>query len=468
VSVYSALSPVFGLVIGLFVLIRYSDLDLIRGPSQILLVGLGLFSLFGDRFWKRRGKSRTRWISYFSRIRLQILENLKNIQTAVWILFLVGILIAAWSQAGILQNLILLGLDLLKPGFFLVGVALGSAIVSLSCGSSWSTAGTVGLAFLGVGQVWGFPNEWTVGAILSGAYFGDKLSPLSDTTNLASGVSKVPLGDHIRFMLPTSAVSFALSLVIFYYLGGNLSISNTESGIEYSILADQYPIFLPNLLVPLLVIFSVSLGIPAIPGLGFGILAGGSIAGLYHQIPAGEILESFVFGFQSNLNDPDLDELLSGGGLVRMLPTVFLILSAMVFGGCMEASGRMAVITQILKRKIHSTQGLILSTMGFSFFTNLTSSDQYLSLVIPGRTLRNTYLSRKIDTRILARALEDSGTLTSVMIPWNSCGAFMSSTLLVSTWMYIPFCFYHWIQIGIAICLTFVLGKKKKSSNLNL
>lgn len=457
-SLGNASFPVLVLIIGLVVSIHSWGKDSIQGPSQFFLLFAGFIAIFSQLASAIRNKA---FRIFARKLYLAILENVKNVSIAIWILFLVGALIGSWSVSGILPGMILLGLKTIRPDLFLVGACFACSLVSLASGSSWSTVGTIGLALMGLGKVWDFPPGLVAGAILSGAYFGDKMSALSDTTNLASGICKVPLSAHIRFMLPTTSLSIILSLVVYAILGFQFEPLTIENlGLE-STLESAFPLYYPSFLVPIFVIAFVSLGLPAIPCLSIGVLGGVLISIGIRAQDFAIVLESLVFGYKSTLGDSSLDELLSGGGILAMFPTVVLILSAMVFGACMEFSGKMdRIISEILKMAT-SPKKLLYSTMGFCIFANLSTSDQYLSVVIPGKTLKPSYEKMNMDLRYLSRTLEDSGTITSVLIPWNSCGVFMSTSLGILTLAYSPFCFFHWIHLSITILN---IGKKDNFS----
>jgi NhaC family Na+:H+ antiporter len=447
-SFFSAIAPVLVLILGLFVSIQLWGKNSMMGPSQIFLLVAGLHAIFPHFYVEfKMGKHRK-----FSKTVLSaIWENIQNVKVAIWILCLVGALIGTWSISGILPGMILIGLKIIRPELFLLGACFASAIVSLASGSSWTTAGTVGVAMMGLGEVWNFPQGLVAGAILSGAYFGDKMSPLSDTTNLASGISKIPLSQHIRYMIPTTTFSIVCSFFLYAILGFFFD-APISTGIEMeSKISQVFPLYLPSFLVPLAVLILVAMGLPAVPCLMLGVIGGVFLAWGVQEESWLDIGHTMVFGFNSQIGDLELDSLLSGGGILSMFPTIFLILSAMVFGACMEVSGKMGRIIHEIIKRIQNPCDLILSTMGFCIFTNLTTSDQYLSIVIPGKTMKPSYDRMMVNPRNLSRALEDSGTITSVLIPWNSCGAFMSTSLGVATLVYLPFCFFHWIHLTTAI-----------------
>ncbi|MCC5815954.1 MAG: Na+/H+ antiporter NhaC [Leptospira sp.] len=449
-----ALLPVLILILGLTLVLLFGNGDALQGPSQVLLILCGIFAVLEPIIYRkiRRERSIEHRI-YLATILKKILESIKNVSIAIYILILVGALIASWLASGIIPGMILFGLDTIHPSIFLVGACIACAIVSLVSGSSWSTVGTIGVALMGMGELWGYSSGMVAGAILSGAYFGDKMSPLSDTTNLAASMSRVPLTSHIRFMIPGTLFSMVLTLVIYSWIGyskdgGELLVMDIQS-----FLSQNYSYNIWTAIIPTVVFLSVAIGIPALPSLGLGIIGGAGLAFYQMNLEFISIFYSLFFGFQSSLGNPSLDELLSGGGIISMIPTILLIISAMIFGGCMEGSGKIEIIIKTILKRIHTGRGLILNTMVFCYFSNLTTSDQYLSVVIPGKTMRDSFERMKVDERYLARALEDAGTITSVLIPWNSCGAFMSSTLGINTIKYSPFCFFHWIHILVSIYL---------------
>lgn len=454
-KLFQAIYPVIFLVFALGVVLGFWNGDALLGPSQMILIVASLLAFFPRyiSLYKTGKKENDKAKTYIQDTWKHIRESIQNISVAIWILLLVGCLIASWSESGILPELILFGLDTIHPGYFLVGAALSSALISLVSGSSWSTAGTVGVALMGIGKIWDFDAGLVAGAVLSGAYFGDKLSPLSDTTNLASGVSRVNLSSHIRFMIPVTFFSFFLSLLAFAYMGWGKRIEDMDSLNIYRFLSVHYQPDIFTFLIPGSVLVLVGLGISALPSLAFGVISGYVLSWFRYGYGFDRIAYSLFFGYKSSTGDEGLDSILTGGGMIAMLPTVFLILSAMVFGGVMQSSGKMERIVEWMTAKLKNQGNLILNTMFFCFFTNLTTSDQYLSIVIPGRTLRETYDKMDLDRRFLSRALEDSGTISSVLIPWNSCGAFMATSLGISVVKYMGFCFFHWIQIIVSIIL---------------
>ncbi len=388
----------------------------------------------------------------------------KSIQVslqAILILLLVGSLIGLWILAGIVPTMIYYGIGMINPTFFLPVACIVCSIVSVATGSSWSTAGTVGIALIGIGIALQIPVEMVAGAIISGAYFGDKMSPLSETTNLAPAVSGAELFSHIRHMLYSTTPAYCFSLIGFlvlgFFYGGAGSEESSIVPLVLSTLKSQFNISLWTLIVPLIVFFLVIKKTPAIPALLFGCLLGGVMA-FFAQGEALEnmsggnltlsssykiILETSYAGFKSNSGEKILDDLLSGGGMAEMLPTVWLILCAMVFGGMMEVSGMLGTLANSILKLVRGTTGLVAATISSSFLLNLTASDQYLSIVVSGRMFQQAYKKFGLASKNLSRALEDGGTVTSVLIPWNTCGAYFAGVLNVATLSYLPYCFFN-------------------------
>ena len=379
-------------------------------------------------------------------IQASFLDGIRLSLGAVLILMVVGTLIGTWIASGVVPMLIVWGLKLLSPGAFLFAACLICAIVSLVSGSSWTTAGTVGVALIGVGAGLGIPLPMVAGAIISGAYFGDKMSPLSDTTNLAPGVAGVELFDHVRHMLWTTGPSFLIALVLYWLLGlryggDTVSASSIEgivSGITGSFHLSGW-----LLLPPVIVIGLVIARVPALPALVLGSLLGGLCASLFQGMSFADVLVVGYEGFVATSGVAEVDDLLTRGGMSSMYGTVGIILCAMCFGGVMERAGMLARIAAGILAMAKSRGGLVGATLGTCCGLNLVASDQYLAIVVPGRMYRGAYDQRGLHAKNLSRCLEDGGTLTSPLIPWNSCGAYMFATLGVFPLAYLPFAFLN-------------------------
>ncbi len=445
-----------------------------NGPNQMALILAGIvagtISIFHGKSWKV--------------LEEKILENINLAMQAILILLLMGAMIGIWILAGIVPTLIVWGLQLISYKYFLFTTCFFCAVISLATGSSWTTAGTVGLAMIGIGNTLGINSALTAGAIVSGAYFGDKMSPLSETTNMAPSVAGTNLYTHIRHMLATSLPSILLTLLIFLFIGLFSSASGYSSEkIEKVtfVLRSKFHISLLVFISPIVVIGLVVRRLEAIPALLVGCL-GGIITAVVFQKEA--ILEfakepnylMAIFkagvsasssGFSAESGSKEVDALLSRGGMIAILPTVWLILSAMFFGGIMEGSGMLFRITQSVLSLAKNTSNLIAATIGTCFFINLTAADQYLSILITGRMYKESYRLKDLAPENLSRALEDSGTLSSPLVPWNSCGAFMAASLGVSTLAYFPFCFFNLINPVISLIYAFTGFTIRKISSLD-
>lgn len=365
---------------------------------------------------------------------------------AVLILMIVGTMIGTWIQGGIVPTMTYFGLQALSPGIFLVATLLICSIVSVGTGSSWSTAGTVGVALIGVGQGLGVPAPMVAGAIISGAYFGDKMSPLSDTTNLAPAVAGTDLFTHIRHMIATVVPGYIIALIIFGVMGTRFAGGRMEAGdidLLLSTLKTNFFIHPVLLVPPLLVIAMVVLKIPPLPALLGGTIIGGIFGMASQSASPAEVVRAAQTGFVSETGVAMVDDLLTRGGLENMMPTVALIICALSFGGIMERTGMLEVLAAALLKRVRSTGSLVTTTVFSCIGMNAVASDQYLAIVIPGRMYKKAYEDRGLHPKNLARALENSGTMTSPLIPWNSCGAFMHATLGINPLLYLPYAFFN-------------------------
>ncbi|MCA1065889.1 Na+/H+ antiporter NhaC [Rossellomorea sp. AcN35-11] len=361
---------------------------------------------------------------------------------AVVIIMLVGLTIGAWIGGGIVATMIYYGLKMITPSLFLLTIAVICAVVSLAIGSSWSTMGTIGVAGMGIGISMGIPAPMIAGAIISGAYFGDKMSPLSDTTNLASGLTNTDLFVHIRHMLYTTIPGFVIALAVYAYLGRNFGangVNTTDIEKTIGVLQDSFVVSPFLLIVPLLVIVLVARKVPAIPALIVGIILGfGAQVFIQHDSFA-DAVSALQSGYVIETGNTMVDDLFSRGGLDSMMYTVSMTIVAMTFGGILEHTGMLrAIVNQILK-VTKTAKGLVASTVVSCFATNASCSEQYISVVVPSRMYANAYKEKGLHSKNLSRALEDGGTLTSVFIPWNTCGVFIFGTLGVHAFDYAPY-----------------------------
>jgi len=374
---------------------------------------------------------------------------------AILILMVIGMLIATWIQGGIVPVMIYHGLNLLSPDLFLAATCGICCIVSISTGSSWTTAGTLGVALIGVGQGLGIPLPMVAGAIVSGAYFGDKLSPLSDTTNLAPAVAGAELFEHLRYLLHTTIPALVVALGLYLLIGRGAAGEPAAGTVEAlrAVLSSHFELSPLLLLPPVLVIVMVVLKLPALPSLLAGALVGAVFAGWLQGRPLQEIVIAAFDGYVSATGNTAVDELLSRGGLISMMNTVALIVAALGFGGVMERTGQLAALAGAVLRFARSTGSLVAATVATCVGMNIIAPDQYLSIVVPGRMYREAYRKAGLEPRLLSRTLEDAGTLSSPLVSWNSCGTFMGTTLGVSALAYAPYAFFNLLCPVIAIVI---------------
>jgi len=468
-SLFDALFPVT-ILLGLLALAVYffGD-DSSSGPNQIaLILCAGIACLIGLKNGYKRKE-----------IEEGIVKGVSLTLGAILILLAVGSLIGTWLLAGTVPTMIYFGLQFIDPQYFYVSCALLCALVALCIGSSWTVAATIGVALMGVSSGLGASAPITAGAIISGAYFGDKLSPLSDTTNLAAAVSDTELFVHIKNMLWSTVPSFAIALLIFFFLGLNSDEQLTNNQVNQLLvnLENEFHIAW-YLLLPLVVtLFLAMKKMPALPAIGIGALAGAFWAILFQQplilSYANEglsVLEANIMvvwqvmfaGVALDTGNEPIDRLLSGGGMASMLNTIWLIISAMVFGSIMEKVGLLKRVVESLLGVTQKAGSLISTTIVTAFGINCISADQYISIVMTGRMYKDTYKDRELAPENLSRALEDGGTVTSALIPWNTCGAYMQSVLLVSPLEYAVFCFFNWLSPIIGITCAFAGFKVKR------
>ena len=452
VSLSIALLPILFLITLLSLNVYYYGDDALSGANQMTLLLSGAFCSFLAII---RG---TPWPKIIEGIRKSISDTLP----ALLILLLIGALAGTWLISGIVPAMIYYGLQIVNPTYFLIAACLVSAIISLVTGSSWSTIATIGIALLGIGKAIGMSEAMVAGAIISGAYFGDKMSPLSDTTNLAPAMAGVDLFTHIRYMSYTTIPSICISLIIFLFLGLNIDTQTSADDIStiQNAINSKFNISIWLFSVPAIVIGLIIKKTPAIPALFIGTILGGIAAVVFQTEIITELGQSNNY-FQNSFTvlmdamardvsivteNSMINELLSTGGMNGMLNTVWLILCAMCFGGSMEASGFLNKLSTSFMKMATNTASLVATTTGTCVFFNLTASDQYLSIIVPGRMFSDSYKKNGLAPENLSRTLEDSGTVTSVLIPWNTCGATQASVLGVSTLTYLPFCFFNIIS----------------------
>ena len=392
---------------------------------------------------------------------------------AILILLMVGALIGTWLLSGTVPTLIYYGLQIISPQWFYAASCLICGIVAMSIGSSWTTAATIGVALLGVATGLGLDQVVTAGAVISGAYFGDKLSPLSETTNLAPAVAGSDLFDHIQHMLWTTVPSFVIAMIIFIFMGFSADVSSDIGRIDdiVSILNANFNIN-PMMLVPLIVLLVLAYKkMPAFPAISIGAVIGAVWALIFQSdllatqvdVSQGQLVgyfklvwATFYDGFAIQTGNSTMDDLLSGGGMAGMLTTTWLVMTALMFGAIMEKTGLLEIFVRSILKIARSTGSLIASTIATCFGTNLIAADQYIAIVVPGRMFKEEYKKRGIKSVNLSRTLEDGGTITSPLIPWNTCGAYMQSVLMINPLEYAVYAFFNLINPFLAIIYAYV------------
>lgn len=504
-KLWESFIPIISLMILLAINVISFGEDASYGPNQIALtLAAAIAILMGIRLgfsWKAMEEG--------------MIQSITSAMQAILILLVIGALAGTWLISGIIPSMIYYGIQFMSPTFFLVSACIISAIVALATGSSWSTIATIGVALLGIGQAFDIHIGLTAGAVISGSYFGDKMSPLSDTTNLAPAMAGTDLFTHIRHMAYTTVPSIVITLIIFSLIGFfSDSVSNPEdTSLMLDALNSKFNITPVLFLVPLTIGFIIFKKMPAIPALLIGALLGGVFAIIFQPNVVDEVADNPTSFLESsyisvskamytkvevpvsivtdNMNEAvaslkvghefedwkseitflrenakdaiskdavlhysvqhNLNKLLKAKGMEGMLNTIWLIVCAMMFGGVMEICGFLKRITDGIISFAHSTGSLIASTVGTCLFFNVTASDQFLAIIVPGRMYASTYAKRKLAPENLSRVLEDSGTVTSVLIPWNTCGAAQAGALGVATMVYAPFCFFNIISPMISI-----------------
>ena len=467
ISLFDSLTPIIILIILLYINVSIYGDSSIDGSNQfILILGASIAFIFGI---KNKIKSKD--------IFLTISENLKSISTPIIILLLVGALSGTWLVSGIIPSMIYYGLKLVNVSFFLPSCVVISSIVALATGSSWSTSATVGIGLIGIGKALGFDLGIVAGAIISGAYFGDKMSPLSDTTNLAAAVSGSNLFEHIKYMTITTVPTIIIALVFFTVYNLLYEPNQIAENMGYVESMKEYFFISPILfLVPLVVILFIIKKINPIISLFIGVITASIfflifqnelIVKLVNELGINRyqiIMNSIVSETNIQTDITFLSELFNSDGMKGMLNTIWLVISAMIFGGVMEAIGALKKISIYLLSLAKSTAGLFSSTILSCFTVNISASDQYLAIVIPGKMFSSAYKDRKLSSLNLSRTIEDSGTVTSVLIPWNTCGAYQSSVLNVNVIDYFIYAIFNWLS-PITTLIVVLLGYKIKRIN---
>ena len=449
-SLLDAITPVVILISMLAGTVYVFGLDSF-GPNQVaLIMAAAVAAMIGIK----NGHS-------WKDIEQGMIDTISVSLQSLLILLMVGALIGSWILSGTVPSMIYYGVQLMSPDYFYLTACLVCALLGFSIGSSWTVAGTLGIGLMGIAAALDLSLAASAGAIISGAYFGDKLSPLSETTNLAAAVTSNNLFDHIQHMLWTTIPGFLITLVLFFFLGMGSSANLVIDDIEILQAAMQQTFNIsPLMLIPMILLLAMAVKkLPALSTLICGTLAGCLFAALFQWdvvialandsgLSQGAavfkgLFSSMFLGYSANTGNESLDALLSKGGMSSMLTTIGLVINAMAFGGAMRRTGLLERLVEAALSRVKSAGDLIIATVGTCIGTNLLAADQYLSIVIPGQRFVKSYEERELSTINLARTLEDSGTLTSALVPWNTCGAYMSATLGISTFMYAPFAFFN-------------------------
>ena len=452
-SIFEAIIPIIILVGMLAYNVFIFGDDSLSGSNQfILLMGAAVASMIG---FKNKVS--------FSLMMNEVAENVKTTSSAIFILLMVGALAGTWLVSGIIPTMIYYGLQILNPTIFLPACSIICAVISVATGSSWTTAATVGIALIGIAEALGIPLGMTAGAVLSGAYFGDKMSPMSDTTNLAPAMAGTDLFTHIKYMAYTTIPTFIITLIIFVIIGLTLNV-NGEAADTVEMLRDIDKAFNINpwlFLVPIIVIGLITKKTPPL----IALTAGTILAAIFALFFQPQIIMNIAGATELNFNsaykglmtaitvnttivtdNKILADLFTSGGMAKMMGTIWLILCAMVFGGIMDAIGALAKISSYMLQLFDSIFGLFASTVFTCIGLNFTASDQYLAIVVPGKMYSKAFKEKGLAPENLSRTLEDSGTVTSVLIPWNTCGAYHSNVLGVSVADYFVYAIFNWLS----------------------
>ena len=464
--------PMVVLVAMLALVIKCFGSDAIMGGSQVALLSAASVCVM-----IAIGVYGCSW----SRLEEAILDNIHTSASSIIILLLIGAIAGTWMVSGVVPTLIYYGLKVLHPSIFLVATCAICALVSLITGSSWTTIATIGVALMGIGRALGFEEGWIAGAIISGAYFGDKVSMLSDTTVLASSTVKVPIFTHINYMMRTTIPSFIVALVVFAVAGVLYPHADTNHAMAVAEALEQtFNISAWLLLVPVFTGVLIARKLPAIVTLFVScVMACVALVvaqpAVLAEIAGVESLD-FMSGFKGVLSScygatavdtgsAELNDLVATRGMAGMLETIWLIVCAMCFGGVMTGSGLLASITDIFLRLVRRASSAVASTVGAGLFFNICTADQYISIILTGNLFRDLYRKRGFEPRLLSRSVEDSATVTSVLIPWNSCGMTQATVLGVATFTYLPYCIFNLVSPLMSIVVTSLFYKVKSSEN---
>ena len=452
-SPWLSLLPIV-ILVGLLALTIYLfGSDALGGGSQVsLLMATGVCVLIG------MGVLRRPWAAFEE----AMVHNISGVGTAIIILLIIGALSGAWVVSGVVPTLIYYGVQVIHPDLFLLCTCIICAIVSVMTGSSWTTIATIGIALMGIGKAQGFHEGWIAGAIISGAYFGDKMSPLSDTTILAASTTNTPLFTHIRYMLITTIPSIVITLIIFTLAGLMNEVNDTQQIAEVTAsLQERFTITPWLFIVPIATGIMIVRRVPSIITLFLSAVLASVFALIFQAPQLNEIandgglfkgmMMSFFGSTSLSTNNELLTELVATRGMSGMLNTIWLIICAMCFGGVMTGSRMLDSLTQLFLRFVHRTTSAVATTVGAGVLFNATTSDQYISIILSSRLFKGVYDQLGLEGRLLSRSVVDSSTVTSVLIPWNSCGMVQSTVLGVATITYLPYCFFNYLTPIITI-----------------
>ena len=389
-----------------------------------------------------------------------MITGISRAMQAILILAIVGMMVGVWILSGTIPTMIYYGLKILKPSIFLIASVLICSITSLATGTSWGTMGTMGLALIGIAQGLGMPIGPTAGAILAGAYFGDKLSPLSDTTNLAPAMAGTDVFTHVKYMIKATMVAYIIALVFFGVYGfmhaSNGDVDTSQVTILMDGIKDSFNVNPVLLLPPVIVILAIAFKVPAIPGITLGVISGAILAPILQPgVNFGDLLVAAKSGFVMESGIEALDSLLTKGGLDGMASSILMTIIAMMFGGIMEGTKQLEVVINKVTQFVKSGPGLIAATEVTCIVSNAVMPEQYISILVPGRMFADSYRKAGIHPKCLSNALESAGTVTSCLIPWNTCGMYISATLGISAITWIPWSVFNWIMPIVTLLLAF-------------
>ena len=476
-SWWVSLIPFLVLIATLVVVIKVFGADALEGGSQVsLLFATGVVVAISMVFY------RIPWKNFED----AILDNIRSVGSAIIILLLIGAVAGSWMVSGVVPTMIYYGMKVIFPSIFLFATCLICALISIMTGSSWTTIATVGVALVGIGTAQGYDPGWIAGAIISGAYFGDKVSPLSDTTVLASSSAGTPLFTHIKFMMITTVPSFLIAMVVFLVVSLCHEMPSTVMTADFTAdLTSTYNISPWLMLVPVLTGVLIARKVPAIVTLFVASLLAG-VAAFFFQphilgaVASGNLPDasqslSFFDGFKGvfisyygstaiDTGNAVLNDLVSTRGMTGMLNTIFLIISAVTFGGALVGSGMLQSLTELLTRYIKRRVTMVSATVGTGVFSNMITGDQYLSIILTSSLYKKLYEDRGYESKLLSRSVEDSATVVSVLIPWNSCGMTQATVLKVSTLTYLPYCLFNLISPLMSILIAMIGYKIARKS----